>query len=247
MENILLRCATCNELFCPTSYDKHPSYKYNNSDGSFREIENNDLDSFNMEHKNHVINELKIIKDSFCSNYAYWKVIREDYLKAEDDFKTYTIKRWRNAIDEPLKYEIINCDIIYGKPKLEIQFLDIKRQMIADSRIYKFDAPAIDIIISLYDNFISQISVDDVIECGFSMDDPMVSYAKLSNEFNNDFLRYCEDVLSLRQIDTLKQFIDDNSEYDDVMNVRIIRSFWLKPTNNRKHITKFHFDSVHCI
>ena len=26
MENVILRCLQCNELFCPTRYDSYPSY-----------------------------------------------------------------------------------------------------------------------------------------------------------------------------------------------------------------------------
>lgn len=247
MENILLRCTTCNELFYPTRYDKYPSYSFNESDKSFRENENNDLYVFNVEHKDHNISELRIVENSFCSNYAYWKVIREDYLRAEDDLKTYTIRRWRNTIDEPLKYEIINYDIVYGKTKLEMQYIDIKRQMIADLKIYKFDTSVAETIISLYENFVSQITLDDIIECGFSINDPMVSYAKLNDESKTNFLKYCEDTLSFQQIKMLEQFIDNNSEYDDVMNIKIIHSFWLKPTNHRTQVAKAHFDTVHCV
>jgi hypothetical protein len=234
MEDILLKCLDCGEVFCPTNYDKYPSFSYDESDISIQERD--DLIDFNLTHKDHTIVELKILEDSYCSVYPFLEPIREDFLKATDGEDIFTIKRWRDNINQPLKYEIIDFEIVYNEPQLDIQSKDIKRQMLYDSDIYKFDEKIIGIIINLYKQFVSQIGLDNILECGFSMDNPMVSYGKLDDNSKEDFLWLCRPEIGEKHTLMLERFIDDNSEYDDVMNIQITSSFGLEPLSDLCHV-----------
>ncbi len=233
MENIILRCSECGELFCPTRYDKYPSYIFDQSDGLFHEEKVDELNVFTSAHGNHSIEELEIVDGSFCSNYPYWEPIRADYIKVEDGTDVFTVKRWRGNINEPLRYEVVNLDLIIGKPILSIQAESIKKQMIADSKLYGFDKTVIELFICLFKSFVFQINIDNLFECGFSMNNPMVSYAKMDEQSKKKFLKLCLRIVGAKQIDALGKFIDDNSEYDDVMNIQVDRRFRLEHTNER--------------
>jgi hypothetical protein len=233
MENIILRCFQCNELFCPTRYDSYPSYNFNGDNYIFKEIKHDDIGEFKNSHSGHRVEELQVINGSFCSHYEYWEPIREDYLKITDNSEIYTVRRWRKYINEPLKYQIVNFDIIYSKPILEIQSDDLEKQMIADADRFKFTKTNIIEFINLYETFVSRLELDNVIECGFSVNDPMVSYAKLEDEIRETFLNHCRNRFNETEINNLRMFIGENSEYDDVINIQIIRPFYLKPLSKR--------------
>lgn len=233
MENIILRCLECGELFCPTRYDKYPSYIFDQSDGVFHEQKVDELNVFTSAHSGHNIEELEIVDGSFCSNYPYWEPVREDYIKVEDGTDVFTVKRWRQNINEPLRYEVVNLDLVIGKPILSIQSESIKRQMIADSKLYGFDKALIELFICLFKSFVFQVNIDNLFESGFSMGNPMVSYAKMDEQSKEKFLRLCLRIVGSRRIDALRNFIDDNSEYDDVMNIQVERHFRLEPTSER--------------
>jgi len=233
MENIILRCSECGELFCPTRYDKYPSYIFDQSDGVFHEQKVDDLNVFTSAHSGHSIEELEIVDGSFCSSYPYWEPVREDYIKVEDGTDVFTVKRWRQNINEPLRYEVVNLDLVIGKPILSIQSESIKRQMIADSKLYGFDKALIELFICLYKSFVFQVNIDNLFESGFSMGNPMVSYAKIDEQSKEKFLRLCLRIVRSRRIDALRNFIDNNSEYDDVMNIQVERHFRLEPTSER--------------
>jgi len=239
MENIILKCSECGELFCPTRYDKYPSYIFNQSDGVFHEVKVDELNVFTSAHRGHRIEELEILDGSFCSNYPYWEPIREDYIRVEDDTDVFTVKRWRNNINEPLRYEVVNLDLVIGKPILSVQAESIKRQMIADSKLYGFDKAMIELFICLFKSFVSQINIDNLFESGFSMSNPMVSYAKMDGQSKEKFLKLCQRIVGSRRINALRNFTDDNSEYDDVMNIQVDRHFWLEPINERATSKKF--------
>jgi len=229
MEDIILYCLTCNELFCPTRYDISPSYRF---DKDFIEEERDDLKDFSLSHKGHKIQELIIEDNGFFSTFAYLEPIREDYIRAKSDSDTLTVKRWRDDINKPLKYEIVKAELVLDEPVFSIQTSNIRDQMIYDSRKYGFNNEIIETIISLYDNFVSHICIDDIQECGFSMLYPMVSYAVLTDNSKKRFLDYCQFILGLNKIKMLGKFIADNSEYDGVMNIQITHPFHLEPIGN---------------
>ncbi len=231
MENRILGCLDCNKLFCQTNYDSYPAYEFDAESKSFKEKEMDDEKSFRKDHESHRIIELHEIKDSLCSHYPYWEPIREDYMLFTDGKKNYTVRRWRKDINEPLKYEIVNCMIEFSKPTLQAQSEDLRRQMLADIKRLKLDRNKIEEFVEHYEDFISNISLNDVFECGFSSNDPMVTYASLKDEIMESFLQTCSSYFSDDRIDILRKYIRENSEYDDVMNIIIKRHFQLIDNN----------------
>jgi len=228
MENIILRCLQCNELFYPTPYDFYPSYEFEDKD-ILKEIKHNDLGDFKNYHNGHKIEELQVVNGSFFSHYAYWEPVREDYLQITDGSEFYTVRRWRKYISEPLRYQIVNFDIICSEPILEIQSIDLEKQMIADADRFRFTKTNIKRFIKLFKTFVSHLELDNMVECGFSVNDPRVSYAKLKDEVRETFLNHYSYKFSANDIRNLRVFISENSEYDDVINIQIVRPFYLKP------------------
>ncbi len=236
MENIISRCLQCDEIFCPTQYDTFPSYSYDQDSGEFTEIECDDLSKFKDVHRNHSIIKLYVIEGSFCSQYDYWKPIREDYFSASDGNEIYTIRRYRKNINESFKYQIVDFEIVFEKPIVKIQEADLRDQMIIDFAKYGFSKEKIKIFIKLYKSLISRIELEDLESTGFSFENPMVSYARLKDEVKEEFLNRCGSVFDEKEIEILRHFIDENSEYNDVMNVEITRPYLLKPSSNRPKV-----------
>lgn len=229
MRNIILRCLQCNDLFRPTAYDSYPAFRVDEQSDLITEIEMNDLDNFMMNHRGHEIAELQIIPGSFCSRYGYWEPIREDYFQATDGVEIYTVKRWREDVCKPLSYELIDANIEFCEPILRVQSVKLKRQMIADASILRLDADKIDGFIKRLENFVRDIELDDLIEYGLSTNDSAVSYATLKDEAMERLLIHCHALFTDEELDRLRVFIDVNSDYNDVMNIQIRRSFQLVP------------------
>lgn len=247
MENIVLRCLQCNELFCPTQFDTYPSYSYDQEAGEFIEIERDDLGEFKNNHSGHNIVKLHIIEGSFCSQYAYWDPIREDYFLASSGKEIYTIRRYRKSINKPFKYEIIDMELVFGKPIVKIQEADLRDQMIIDSERYGFSREKIKIFVRLYRSLISRIELEDLEYTGFSFENPMISYGKLKDKVKEEFLDRCKSIFDEREVESIQCFIEENSEFDDVMNVEITRPYVLKPSLNRRKVNYENAESIHKI
>jgi len=224
----ILVCMKCKEAFYPTIYDLYPAYGFDEESKSFIEKYNNDEARFRAIHKDHKITQLQVINDSFYSQYPYWEPVREDYFMATDGSSNYILKRWRKNINKPLRYQIIDAYIEFEKPDIQVQSDKLKEQMIADSNKLGLTERKVNEFVKCYEDFVSGIELNDVIECGSSANDPMVSYAALKAEimetFINDYYSYFSEDDVLRG---LRIFMRDNSEYDDVMNLRVKRCFRL--------------------
>lgn len=231
MKNRILGCLDCNKLFCQTDYDSYPAYEFDAESKSFKEIEMDDEKSFRNDHKSHKIVELYPVKDSLFSHYAYWEPMREDYMLFTDGSKNYTVRRWRKNINEPLNYEIVKHKIEITEPTLRVQSKDLKRQMLADIKRLKLDKNKVEEFVKHYEGFVSNISLNDVLECGCSSSDPMVTYASLKDEIMESFLQTCCSYFSGDRIDVLRKYIKENTEYNDVMNIVIERHFQLVENN----------------
>ena len=227
MNDKILRCLQCNDLFRPTRYDLNATFCFDREMDAVTEIEVNDSDNFIMTHRGHDIIELHILNDSFCSHYPYSEPIREDYLQATDGIETYTIRRWREHIGMPLEYEIADVRIRRGEPIYRVQTAELKEQMTADDDMLELGEEKISKFVNSCESFVSDIRQEDIVECGVSTDEPMISYARLHHGTMEKFLaEHCLDFTD-EELKRLRVFAEANSEYNDVMNIQVIYSFQL--------------------
>ena len=225
MNDIILLCSQCNELFRPTRYDLDTAFCFDRKIGVVTEIEISDSHDFMMTHRRHDVIELHILDDSFCSHVPYSEPIREDYFQATDGLKTYTIRRWREHISMPLKYEMADVFIRHYEPTYRAQTAELRKQMLADDDALRLGQDKISEFGDSYDNFISHIKQEDIVECGTSMDEPMIYFARLHHREMEKFLtEYCPDFTD-EELGRLRMFIRANSEYNDVMNIQVVYSF----------------------
>lgn len=232
MENKILGCLDCNKVFYPSNHDSCPAYEFDDESNSFEEKEMDDEKSFLYKHESHKIIELYEVEDSLCSHYPYWEPIREDYMLFTDGNNYYTVKRWRKNINEPLNYEIVDYYIKFSEPVLQVQSKDLRRQMLTDIKRLKLDKNKVEEFVKHYEEFVSNISLNDVLERGCSSDDPMITYASLKDEIMESFLKTCYSYFSDDGIAVLRKYIRENSEYNDVMNIVIKRNFQLIHNTN---------------
>lgn len=223
--NTILRCLQCNELFRPTEYDSHPSFLFDEANQSFEEIEMDDWKDFMSRHKGHSIIELYIMKGPFCSHDDYWELIREDYFEATDGASVFTIKRWRADISQPFKYEIVLGRIQIGELIFQAQSVDLKKQMLADVDTLLLSEPQIDKFVKVFNQFTQTLTERDVWESSFSSDEPMTSYASLSDESIRRLLEQCKSEFMRTELHRLHEFVEENSDYDDVATLKVIRQF----------------------
>ena len=97
--------------------------------GETHGIEKDDFQDFLRNHRGHQLEDLKIIEDSFVSEKSYSEPVKISYFKATNGREHFVVKRFRERIDQPLKYQLIRGDYSLKCVDLQIQSEAIRKQL----------------------------------------------------------------------------------------------------------------------
>jgi hypothetical protein len=129
--NQLIHCINCHEIYLRTPFDQTAEYRWEPLT-SLREtqgIEKDDFQDFLRNHRGHQLEDLRIIEDSFVSEKSYSEPVKVSYFKATNGREHFVVKRFRERIDQPLKYQLIRGDYSLKCIDLQIQSEAIRKQL----------------------------------------------------------------------------------------------------------------------
>jgi hypothetical protein len=92
-------------------------------------IEKDDFQDFLRNHRGHQLEDLKIVEDSFVCEKPYSEPVKISYFKATNGREQFVVKRYREKIDQPLKYQLIRGDYSLKCIDLQIQSEAIRKQL----------------------------------------------------------------------------------------------------------------------
>jgi hypothetical protein len=129
--NRLVRCVNCDEVFFKTPFDQAPEYEQApcESPEALKTVERDDFEGFLAHHRGHRLEDLRIIEDSFVSEKPYWEPVKVSYFRATNGKEKFVIRKFRERIDEPLKYELVSGDYSLTCTALEMDWEDLLKQM----------------------------------------------------------------------------------------------------------------------
>jgi len=129
--NQLIHCINCHEIYLRTPFDQTPEYGWGplSSLRQTQGIEKDDFQDFLRNHRGHQLEDLKIIEDSFVSEKSYSEPVKISYFKATNGREHFVVKRFRERIDQPLKYQLIRGDYSLNCIDLQIQSEAIRKQL----------------------------------------------------------------------------------------------------------------------
>jgi hypothetical protein len=206
--NQLIRCKNCDEIIMKTPFDQYPEYEWDTgrSPENFRSIEKDDFQDFLIHHHGHQLENLKIIEDSFVSERAYSEPIKTSFFKATNGKEKFVIKKFREKIDEPLKYQLISGDYSLKCTALEIQSEEISKQL---KRELKPPLSQIQIVafLKLYGAIIENINIHDLERISEESPYPLEIYYKLDDLHLMYLLRNCRNLFKGQEYSAMEEFI----------------------------------------
>jgi hypothetical protein len=129
--NQLIHCINCHEIYLRTPLDQTAQYEWEPL-ASLREtqgIEKDDFQDFLRNHRGHQLEDLRIIEDSFVSEKCYSEPVKVSYFKATNGREHFVVKRFRERIDQPLRYQLIRGDYSLKCIDLQVQSEAIRKQL----------------------------------------------------------------------------------------------------------------------
>jgi len=206
--NQLIRCKNCDEIFMKTPFDQYPEYEFepDRSPENFRSIERDDFQDFLIHHHGHPLENLKIIEDSFVSEKPYSEPIKTSFFKATNGKEKFVIKKSRERIDEPLKYQVIPGDYSLKCTAIEIQWEEISKQIERELKP-PLSQTQIDAFLKLYRAITENIDIKDLERIPEESDHPLKIYYKIDDIRLMYLLRNCRNIFNGQEYSAVEEFI----------------------------------------
>jgi len=206
--NQIIRCKNCDAIIMKTPFDQYPEYELS-PEGSFedfRMIEKDDFQDFLILHHGHQLENLKIIEDSFVSERAYSEPVKTSFFKATNGKDKFVVKKFREKIDEPLKYQLISGDYSLQCTTIEIQEKEISKQLINEVKP-PLSQTQIAAFLKLYRHVAEDIDPKALERVSEESPHPLEIYYKMDDLRLMYLLRNCRNIFKGPQYSAMEEFI----------------------------------------
>lgn len=216
----LVRCVKCNEVMNMTEWDSYPQYMFTN--GEIKEIEVNDRKAFLQRHREHEMEKLTPVTP-LITDKPYTEPVKTVYFEATNGNKRFLIKMWRDRIDNPFTYEIIEGMIEIKNETVQVQTEAIRKQ-IRMEEIFHISDEQLDTFIEAIRKEVEKLN-PETLEVSAEGNTPLVYYCRLDNDCVERILARCKGEFNQQNLKLLRDFILRNNEYNDVMTLVVKNTF----------------------
>jgi hypothetical protein len=189
-------------------YDEYPEYELGPDRPleNFQRIEKNDFQDFLTHHHDHQLENLKIIEDSYVSEKAYSEPIKTAFFKATNGREEFVIKKFRERIDEPLRYQLVHGDYSLKCIAVEIQSDEISKRLERE-----FPTPLsqdkMDAFLKLMGALVEGIDMRDLERIPEESHHPLEVYYKIDDVRIVYLLRNCRNIFKGQEYLAMEEFI----------------------------------------
>jgi len=207
--NELIRCINCDEIFLKTPFDQWPEYESHPSGSfeSFRTLERDDFQDFLKKHHGHQLEDLRILEDSFISEKDYAEPVKTSYFKATNGKESFVVKRNREIIDEPLKYQLIHGDYSLRCIGIEIQSKEITKQLNMEFKKNGLDQDKIGAFLKLFKYVAKAIDIKKLERIPEESSNSLEIYYKMDDISLVYLLRNCRNIFKGQKYLDIEEFI----------------------------------------
>jgi hypothetical protein len=208
--NKLIRCVHCDKIFFKTPYDQCPEYDLTDFSPAreLRSVEKDDYAAFERAHQGHRLEDLFIIEDSYMSEQDYIEPVKTSYFKATNGREKFVVKKCREDIGEPLKYELVPGDYTLRCTSFEIQSREISKQMEKDFVSRPFSKAKREAFLKLYQHVSETIDLRTLERVPEESKNPSEIYYKMDDVTHAYLLRNCRTIFSPQEYADMETFIE---------------------------------------
>jgi len=210
----LIHCIDCHAIYLKTPFDQLPeyeSYPLHLSD-NFPSIERDDFQEFLRNHRGHRLEDLRIIEDSFISEKPYCEPVKVSYFKATNGKESFVIKKFRERIDEPLKYQLILGDYSLTCTGIQIQSEEIAKQLEREWKGPPLPTYKIAAFLKLYQHIAETIDIKNLERVSEESPNPLEIYYKMDDFSLIYLLRNCRHIFPGKEFANIEEFIHRHKE-----------------------------------
>jgi hypothetical protein len=172
------------------------------------------------------LEDLQIIDDSFVSEKAYLEPIKVSYFRATNGKERFVIKKYREKIDEPLRYQLIAGDYHLKCIGVKIQEKEIARQLEAEFKTAPLSQKKLNAFFKLFRRVVEIIDINNLERVDEESSNPLEIYYKLDDVSLAYLLRNCHSIFKGEEYINIEEFIHRHKD-DGVLLMKAIYSIYL--------------------
>ena len=240
----LIRCKNCDQIFMRSRFDAYPEYRLGPGlpPENFQAMERDDFKDFLSHHQGHQLEDLNIIEDSYVSEKAYSEPVKTCFLKATNGREKFVIKKSRERIDEPLKYELVPGDYRLKCTAVEIQSEEILEQLAREMTPLP-SQDKIDAFLRLMGTLVEDIEIQDLERIPEESHHPLETYYKIDDVRVMYLLRNCHRIFKGREYSAIEEFIRRHKDDGVLLLKATYKIQFTEKANARKRATPPPLDS----
>ena len=215
-----------------TPFEGAPAYAYDRETGDFMVTGADEEPCFADLHRQHTMEELFIIKDSFISEGRYGEPLKVSYFEASNGKERFVIRGSRKDITRPIAYELIP-GYIETSFRREVQGREIRRQLDEEIKDPPLSEAKVSCFIRALEQVAAQFPLKDRLEITAETDTPLISHCKLGAGEIREILSLCRGVFDGEELQRLEKFIHNNNSYNEPMTLLLKRTFRIKRAGGR--------------
>jgi hypothetical protein len=194
-------------------FDRYPEYEFGpgHAPENFQSIKRDDFQDFLSHHHGHQLEQLRIIEDSYVSEKAYSEPVKTSFLKATNGKEKFVIKKFRERIDEPLKYQLIPGDYSLKCVGVEIQSEEISRQLDREVKP-PLSQDKMDAFLRVMGALTEDIDVSDLERIPEETHHPLEVYYKIDDVHVMHLLRNCRNIFKGQEYLAMEEFIHQHKD-----------------------------------
>jgi len=228
----LYRCKECNEVFAITPFDDNPGYQHLPEEGSYKEepLENKN-DSLSG-HNGHHLEKLKPIKNTMVSEWDYCEPVKEIYFEATNGRERFVIKKWRENINEPMSYELIQ-----GSLKIIIHSCEVREKELKKEWRRVMSKPLQEkgmVFLTVLKETVTAIKISKDPRMIFDTSNPLICYQRLNQQHIQMILKKLKGFITPLELKEVRTFIHDQNHIDGVIPLMIKKNFFIEKSDEKQ-------------
>jgi hypothetical protein len=222
----LMRCTKCDQVI------PHPASLGDIEKSSLLpgvEWSDSDLErqrEFFRCHGAHPVEELRVNTDTCISDKPSYEAVKVSYFEASNGQQSFLIRRTKPALDQPAIYQLIPGKLLVSNVSFNIQEEALHKQMAAQNGSAPLTEEKIQKFIRAFQDEVETIGPEilaEEVEVADEGETPLLSYGIFKKARWENILRRCAKDFEKADLNKVKQFIDENTQPDDVLSLLVKR------------------------
>ncbi len=216
-------------------FDEHPEYRLGPGlpPENLESMGRDDFKDFLSHHQGHQLENLNIVEDSFVSEKAYSEPVKISFFKATNGREKFVIKKFRERIDEPLKYELVSGDYFLKCVAVEIQSETILKQLGRETNP-SLSQDKIDAFLKLMGALVEDIAIQDLERIPEESHNPLEVYYKIDDVRVMYLLRNCRRIFKEQEYSAIEEFIHRHKDDGVLLLKATYKIRFIRKGNTRK-------------